>query len=133
MLPLADALPTEPNATTMGMVVIICIQLAGFIFAWRKDARGSEAAKKEDLKTLKTELRAEIDEHAAELKAARADFERKLEGFRKEADRSRRELHEKINEVSLKTSTLIKGQEITEQTLNHLATKIDAMRHKLTA
>ena len=139
---LAESLPSENTATTMGMVVIIGIQLASFIFAWRKDSRGSEAAKKEDLKTLKTELQQEIRQTDEDLKtqkaeserkleAHKADMDRKFEAHRLESDRSRSALHEKINDVSHKTAAVLKGQEVMEQTLTSLGNKLDAVRHKL--
>ena len=127
---LAISAPSDPNAAT-GMVVIILIQLATFIFAWRKDARGSEAAKKEDLKSLKTELLQAIRDTEDALEDHKKEVDRKFEAQRQEASNSRSALHEKVNEVSKTMAAVLKGQEVMEQTLTAVGLKVDNVRSKL--
>lgn len=131
---LADA-ATEVTPAMMGMVVIILLQLSQFLFAWKKDMRGTESAKKEDLTVIKNdigslrvEMKETIGDIADDLEHLKQSVETKMEASRVEASRSRSELYTKINEGALKTAALIEGTDTLKQSLLSLTTKVDLLR-----
>lgn len=129
---LASAMPDSTvTPATYGVVVIVLLQLAQFVFAWRKDQRNSEAVKRQDLEKLRAEFRREISETEQDVEDFRKSMERKLEEMSKDSNRSRGELHEKINDVMKDTAKLLARQELFEQTLGSLGTKMDNLRDRL--
>ena len=120
--------PDQVTPAMMGMVVIILMQLAQFFFAWKKDMRGTESAKKEDLAALKSEFLAAISKVEADVEEVKTALDRGAEGARTSAHNCRNEMHTRITEIALKTAELLKGMQITEQTLISLGTKFDALR-----
>jgi hypothetical protein len=125
---LADAIPTEVTPAVMGMAVIILLQLSQFFFALRKDMRQNDAAKKEDLTALRTELLSQISEVTDDVDALKESIEKKMEASRLESNRARTEIHDKIEKNALKTAALVEGQETIKQTLISVGTKLDQIR-----
>lgn len=125
---LADSpTPSTDSALFMGMLVIALLQLSQFFFAWRKDQRSSEAAKKEDLTTLRTELKKDIGEVASEVDQLKDSVEKKLEASRKESERARGETDKTLHATALKTATLIEGMETLKQTSIATSAKVDRL------
>ena len=111
----------------MGMLVIALLQLSQFFFAWRKDQRSSEAAKKEDLATLRTELKKDIGDVAKDVDELKDSMEKKLEASRLESERARGETDRTLQATALKTATLIEGMETLKQTSIATSTKVDRL------
>lgn len=120
--------PTSPDsALFMGMLVIALLQLSQFFFAWRKDQRSSEAAKKEDLTSLRAELKKDINAVASEVDDLKESIEKKLEASRLESERARGETDKKITDNAVKTGALIEGVETLKQTMISTGTKVDLL------
>lgn len=125
---LAEADASQVTPAMMGMVVIILMQLAQFFFAWRKDMRGTESAKKEDLATLRSELLGEIKEVSCDVDDMKKSIENKMEDSRKESSRARGDIYGQIRDGALKTAALIESTDTLKQTLISLGMKFDALR-----
>lgn len=120
--------PSSPDsALFMGMLVIALLQLSQFFFAWRKDQRSSEAAKKEDLTTLRAELKKDIGDVAADVDQLKDSLEKKLEASRLESERARGEMDKSLHATALKTATLIEGMETLKQTTISTSSKVDRL------
>ncbi len=129
MLFLADATPSVSPAQ-WGVAVLILMQLGQFWFALRKDQRGNEAAKKEDLAALKKELKDEITSVKTDVDELRDSVEAKMEDARKESSVVRDKISTSIRGVELQLAGVLKGQQITEQTLNQVAHKVDVLNQR---
>jgi hypothetical protein len=128
MIPiLADAASESVSPTAVGVFVLIAIQLSQFFFAYRKDQRMSEAAKKEDLTVLRTELKGDIGVVAKEVDQLKDSVELKMEASRKESERSRGETEKTLSEHAVKTARLIEGVETLKQTSIATNTKLDRL------
>lgn len=124
----ASATPTEVTPAVMGLAVIILLQLSQFFFAWRKDMRSSEAVKKGDLVSLKTDLKHDIEAVARDVEGLKKSVEEKLEQARAESMRSTKELHDRATDSAVKTSSIIAHQDSMNQTLISLGRKVDRLQ-----
>lgn len=125
------ATSTDPATVTpavMGMAVIIILQLSQFYFAWRKDMRANDQVRKEDLTDLRDELMEEISDVSDDLKSFKVSTDRKMEDSRKESSRARDEIHGRITESAVKLGALVEGQQLMNQTLIALNTKVDRLK-----
>lgn len=128
-LAVADAPPSSSpdSALFMGMLVIALLQLSQFFFAWRKDQRSSEAAKKEDLTSLRTELKKDIGDVAGEVDSLKESIEKKMETARLESERTRGATDQTIQSTALKTAMLMESVETLKQTAIATSTKVDRL------
>ncbi len=129
MLFLADTTPPVSPAQ-WGVTVIILMQLGQFVFAFLKHQRGSEAAKKEDLTALKKELKDEITSVKTDVDELKDSVEKKMEDARKESSVVREKISTSIKGVEVQLAGVLKGQQITEQTLNQLSHKVDVLNQR---
>jgi hypothetical protein len=104
------------NPATFGVVVIVLLQLAQFVFAWKKDMARENSAKKEDLTALRKEFKEELKE-----------LDDKLEAMRTSSDGWRQGLESKLGEVSNRVASLGTAQDLMNQTLIAIRTKLDKL------
>jgi hypothetical protein len=66
--------------------------------------------------------------NADDLKGFKASTDRKMEDSRKESSRARDEIHGRITESAVKLGALVEGQQLMNQTLIALNTKVDRLK-----
>ncbi|MEO5914850.1 MAG: hypothetical protein ABIS50_11495 [Luteolibacter sp.] len=112
---IADAAP-EVTPTSIGVFVLIAIQLSQFFFAYKRDSRDGQAVLKSDLEALKKDFQKQLGK-----------VEAKMETSQQESTRAREEIRTEIGAVAVSNATLVKGQETIEQTMIYQGRKIDTL------
>ena len=121
-------MPAEVTPAVMGMAVIIILQLSQFYFAWRKDMRGEQSVRKEDLSALRNQIMNEIEELGGDVKDLRVSLDKRTEIQNQSAHSCRNEMHNRITHIALQTAALVEGMETTKQTLAAMGMKLDTLR-----
>lgn len=127
MIPFLAAAAPEVTPTSVGVFVLIALQLSQFLFAYKKDSRDGQAVLKSDLTDLKKELKMEISLVANDVDDLRTSVEKKMENSGKDSVTARSSLTSKIQSVELKTAALVEGQETMKQTLISQGGKLDRL------
>ena len=122
-----EKLGGEVNATVVGMVVIVLMQLGGFFMQTRRSWGADEAAKKKDLAAVEARMEARVKEVESDVESLGKSIEHKIELMGQNHSNSQASLHEKVNEVAKQGSALVKAQQLYEQQLSNIGTKIDTL------
>lgn len=125
---------SEVNPASVGVVVIVLLQLAQFFFAWKRSNHETETVRKADLVAVRRELRVEIREVEAGMGQMRVDLEGKLDLMRRDAAKWRDGITEDLRRIELKEGSASSATgatlEFIKQQVSALNVKVDKLTSK---